>query len=404
MSVRELSQNLDTLSLNDKKHQKGQYFTTNIDLKKHVNDLILNKPTCILEPSIGQGDLVQYVSQKKGNLSFDMYEIDESIKLLENINKDNVNYGDFLQKNITKKYTTIVGNPPYVKTKHGNLYIDFIEKCFYLLVEKGELIFIVPSDFIKLTHSSKIINKMMEEGTFTHIIHPNKENLFKEANIDVIIFRYCKDISLPKKCLVNDQEKYLIRTNGIITFSDNELLEGIKTVSHYFDVYVGMVTGKEDVFKNTTYGNVKILNDKDKLDSYILIDEFPTEKPLLNKYLLKHKSVLINRKIKKFNEDNWFQWGALRNYNTIKEKLGDKCIYVKTLTRKSEVAFMGKAQLFGGGLLIMIPKENITISNQQLQNITQYLNSEDFKKNYTYSGRFKIGHKLLCNSLLNIPS
>ena len=59
---------------------------------------------------------------------------------------------------------------------------------------------------------------MMEEGTFTHIIHPNKENLFKEANIDVIIFRCCKDTSLPKKCLVNDQEKYLINTNGIITF------------------------------------------------------------------------------------------------------------------------------------------------------------------------------------------
>ena len=52
----------------------------------------------------------------------------------------------------------------------------------------------------------------------------------------------------------------------------------------------------------------------------------------------------------------------------------------------------------------MIPKEDITISNQQLQHITHYLNSDDFKKNYTYSGRFKIGHKLLCNSLLNIPS
>mgnify|MGYP000421475299 CR=1 FL=1 len=41
------------------------------------------------------------------------------------------------------------------------------------------------------------------------------------------------------------------------------VLEGVKTIKDYFDVYVGMVTGKEDVFKNTIYGNIKILNDKE---------------------------------------------------------------------------------------------------------------------------------------------
>ena len=41
---------------------------------------------------------------------------------------------------------------------------------------------------------------------------------------------------------------------------------------------------------------------------------------------------------------------------------------------------MGKVQLFGGGLLIMIPREDTTISDQQLQHITHYLNSEDLKK------------------------
>ena len=117
-----------------------------------------------------------------------------------------------------------------------------------------------------------------------------------------------------------------------------------------------------------------------------------------------HIYSLFLLKIKGSNENNWFQWGALRNYQTIKDKLGKKCIYIKTLTRQSEVAFISKTRLFGGGLLIMIPKEDNAISEQQLQDITQYLNSEDFKKNYTYSGRFKIGHKLLCNSLLNIPS
>ena len=51
---------------------------------------------------------------------------------------------------------------------------------------------------------------------------------------------------------------------------------------------------------------------------------------------------------------------------------------------------------FGGGLLMLIPKGDI-----ELGKVVDYLNSRDFKKNYTYSGRFKIGHRQLCNSLGN---
>ena len=71
-------------------------------------------------------------------------------------------------------------------------YIDFIYKCYCLLQDNGELIFIVPSDFIKLTSSSNVINEMMNYGTFTHIIPPNKENLFEEANIDESLSNWFK--------------------------------------------------------------------------------------------------------------------------------------------------------------------------------------------------------------------
>ena len=93
-----------------------------------------------------------------------------------------------LVKEITKKYKTIIGNPPYVKTKNGNLHIDFTDKCYELLDDNGKLIFIVPSDFLKMTSSGKLLEKMMSNGSFTHIYHPNKENLFKNASVDVIIF------------------------------------------------------------------------------------------------------------------------------------------------------------------------------------------------------------------------
>lgn len=377
------------------KHSKGQYFTTNEYLKNCVWSLIENDPKIILEPSMGQGDLIDYIKVKNESVVFDMYEIDNTIQILKSINPDQIKYGDFLTTKINTTYDTIVGNPPYVKTKTGNLYIDFITKCYHLLNDNGELIFIVPSDFIKLTSSTSIINTMMDNGTFTHIICPNDESLFKNASIDVIIFRYCKNLSLPKLVFVNDIKKFLINTNGILTFSDNDQ-KNMSKISEYFDIHVGMVTGRESVFKNSTYGNIELLNDKNIVDKYILLNNFPTSDNSLNTYMLSHKDNLINRKIKKFSEKNWFEWGALRNYNTIKNKLGDNCIYVNNLTRKNEICFEGNVQYFGGRLLIMIPKSNINI-----QKMVEYMNSDIFRNNYIYAGRFKIGHKQLCNSLFD---
>lgn len=46
------------------KNKLGQYFTKNLQLKNKVYDFILNNPTTILEPSVGRGDLVDYVLSK----------------------------------------------------------------------------------------------------------------------------------------------------------------------------------------------------------------------------------------------------------------------------------------------------------------------------------------------------
>ena len=59
------------------KKNKGQYFTTSVLLKETIYILILNNPSIILEPSVGQGHLVEYIKAKKPNINFDLYEIDE---------------------------------------------------------------------------------------------------------------------------------------------------------------------------------------------------------------------------------------------------------------------------------------------------------------------------------------
>jgi adenine-specific DNA-methyltransferase len=378
------------------KHSLGQFFTTNETLKDVVYQFILNSPDLILEPSMGRGDLVLKVLENNPNIKFDLYEIDETIQFLNFIDINSINFGDFLKIKIDKKYKTIIGNPPYVKVtnKNSNLYIDFIKKCYELLEEDGELIFIVPSDFFKLTGSVKILKEMMNNGTFTHIYHPNNENLFEGASIDVIVFRYQKNKDLDKILYYNEELMYIKNSDGLITFhksfEDNDVL-----ISEYFDIYVGLVSGKEEIFKNEEYGNISILNSENKTEKYILIKNFPTQNEELNKYMIENKQILIDRKIRQFNESNWFEFGALRNFSSVDEKLNQECIYISTLTRNEKVAFIDKVQFFGGGLIALIPKYQIN-----LKNVETYLNSLDFRKNFIFSGRFKIGHRQISNSYI----
>lgn len=376
-------------------HDLGQYFTTHIVLQEKVLEFIKNSSNIILEPSIGQGDLVKYVQSKLEMVKFDMFEIDDSIPLLESIKKEHVIYGDFMAQNIDNRYKTIIGNPPYVKTKKGNLYIDFIDKCYRLLENDGELIFIVPSDFFKLTSASKLLNEMMENGNFTHIFHPHNENMFVNASIDIIVFRYCKNKYLEKNINYNHEMLHIINNNGLITFCNNKNNNDL-LFKDYFDIYVGMVSGKEEVFKNTTLGNIELLNGKDKREKYILITNYPSENNDINNHLLRNKNQLISRKIRKFNENNWFEWGALRNKNAMENSMGKECIYVNNLTRNETIAFVDKVQYFGGTLIMLIPKKKCN-----LHNIVRYMNSDKFKTNFTFSKRFKIGHRQISYS--NIP-
>lgn len=375
------------------KHSLGQYFTTHELLKNKVQEFIQNEPSCILEPSIGRGDLIETVYKKNTHIQFDMYEIDTTLSIINGI-PNNVIYGDFMNQTISKTYQTIIGNPPYVRTKKGNLYIDFIEKCYNLLDTNGELIFIVPSDFLKLTSASKLLNTMMTNGSFTHIFHPHNENLFEGATIDVIVFRYCKNSSIEKKVLYNDELLYIINSDGLITFEKEQNKETI-LLKDCFDIYVGLVTGKEEVYKNEELGNIEVLNGENKTEKYIYIENYPCNNEKINTYLLKHKNVLINRKIKTFNENNWFEWGAPRNIMTIKNNIGKDCIYIYNLTRKADVSFVGKINYFGGSLIMLKPKKKYNLNN-----IVSYINSDNFKKNFIFSGRFKIGHRQISNSYI----
>jgi adenine-specific DNA-methyltransferase len=379
-----------------KKQRLGQYFTVSEILQEKVYEFIRNKPQRILEPSVGRGNLVDSIKQKNNNILFDMFEIDKTLDILPTINKDDIIYEDFLKYSIDCKYNTIVGNPPYVKQKKGNMYLEFIDKCFEILEDNGELIFIVPSNLFQLTGAKKMLDKMMTNGCFTHIYHPHKENMFEDASIDIIVFRYCKNQALNKQVIYNGVVKYIDNYNGCITITDTEKTQDGFYIKDYFDVFVGIVSGKEEVFKHKELGNIQVLTTENTKQSYIYITKFPSGNKKIDAYLKKNKDILKDRRIKKMTEDNWFEWGAPRNIKKMEEFQDTDCIYIYNLTRKSKIAFKGKMGYFGGNLIAMRPKKTC-----DLDKIVEYLNSEEFKHRFDFSGRFKISHNVLSNTYIS---
>ena len=397
----------------------AQYFTTHSLLHEKIAQFIRNEPDVILEPSVGRGDLLsaihQYYTPKSfDSIHFDCYEIDSSIPFL-NFLEDSIihtfnyslNYTDFLKENITKKYKTIIGNPPFIRTKNGNTSMFFVKKCIELLEPGGELIFVLPSDFFKLTSSEEAITKLIQHGQITDIFHPNKENLFINASIDVLVMRYCLDNTLPNIVQFNNVQKQVYNSDGVVTFASIQSIEPSTTVflGELFEVYVGLVSGRESIFKQS-FGNIYVLNDEHKVEKYIYIEKYPSNNSEIDSWLFQNKDQLLARRTRKFNEKNWYEWGAPRNINSMKCYQDEECIYVRMQTRKDKIAFRGKVQYFGPQLIMLRLKPDkkkfMEENGLDLESVVDYLNSWDFMVNFSYSGRFRIGQRMLVHSFFPI--
>ena len=380
------------------KKELGQYFTTSTLLQQFVYDVVKYKDAPLLEPAFGIGHLLQKFIDYNENYPMTLYEIDNTITPMPIFNEyQEIKYVDFMTNNNKHKFKTIIGNPPYVKGKKtSNLYLKFIEKCYHMLASGGELIFIVPSDFIKVTSAAKIIDLLVSNGSFTNFLFPHDEKLFMGASIDIMVFRYEKDL-FDNTVIVNDEKMKYAANKGIITFHHGDLIIKGPILSDIFNIYVGIVSGLDKVYKSS-FGNIEVLSDLAITTKFIFPEAFPTGTKEIDDLLIANKSALLSRRIKKFSESNWHEWGAPRNIKQIRLHWGKSCIYVKTITRKKIVAFIDIVQYFSGSLLCMIPKNNMSID--ELENIVAFLNNDAFISGYLYAGRFKIGHKQLCNVMI----
>lgn len=177
----------------------AQFFTPP-DIAQLMLDLLRN-PGRTLEPSCGDGAF----SKRLENAV--------AIELDETVAPEYAKVMDFFEYPISEKFSTVIGNPPYLSHKSipestrnlsmfkqletrlgglANLYAYFILKSFLHLEPNGELVFVVPEECFRTTSNFKLFDYLHKHGTFTDIIR-FKKTPFKEVSQDVLIFRYEKD-------------------------------------------------------------------------------------------------------------------------------------------------------------------------------------------------------------------
>ena len=251
----------------------GRYFTTHVLLLKLVISLIANNNTT-LEPCCGMGHIVEQIEKiRESIVAIDIIKNEENPHCVTPIK-----YMNFFDYPIINKFDTIIANPPYVSYRMFdndiianwksclpkiNLYMYFIEKCFYHLKQKGELILIIPFDFINNERGCNLRKLLHENGTITNLINLSNKKLFKNCFPDIIVLRYEKDNhSYIMKYSNNIENNNCINIpnyfqNEVISFMDNS--KQFIYLKEYFNVRVGIVIGCNEIFKYDSELSVNVI-------------------------------------------------------------------------------------------------------------------------------------------------
>ncbi len=312
---------------------------------------------------------------------------------------------DFFDFPTSEKFETIIGNPPYVRfqdiapdTKQKlsltrfdartNLYLFFIEKCVQHLAPHGELIFITPRDFLKATSSRKLNAWLFAQGTMTHWIELGDQRVFQGYTPNCAIWRFESHNFSRKTYFTNEQGQTETRTfacvNGQLLF-----LKADYTVpfSDVFFVKVGAVSGDDEIFTHDEFGNRDFVCSTTAKDGKTRRMIFNIKHP----YLEPFKARLLSRRIKAFDESNWWTWGRA-HYQSSEQRL-----YVNCKTRNSHPFFLHPCNDYDGSVLAIFPK----LQTADLNTLCAMLNDVDWRElGFMCDGRFLFSQRALEHSLL----
>ncbi len=381
----------------------GQVFTPD-SVVNFMLSLRENQGLC-LEPSAGDGAFIKLLDDPWMGIELDPRFSIQGVR--------NMDFFDFEPGDLNIR--SIVGNPPYVKfaditeptkskldltmfDKRTNLYLFFIKRCIEILTTGGELIFIVPREFTKVTSAAKLNTWIHSVGNITHFVEMGDAKIFDGATPNVAIFRFVKgEISRETKYLnlgnrdlgILDEPETIKWEQRIFTVASGQIVfsgENYESrFSNYFFVKVGAVSGADAIFVNEEYGETDFVfsgtASTGKTRKMIFNNHIP--------YLDQFKELLISRRIKAFDESNWWTWG--RGLYVSNEQR----IYVNQRTRNSKPFFIHECKNYDGSVLAVFPK----VRFRKMELVASILNEIDWHRlGFVIDGRLVFTQRSLENA------
>lgn len=323
---------------------------------------------------------------------------------------------DFFAYPETEQFDTIVGNPPYVRFQdipvetrmllrtdgfdgRSNLCLFFIAKCIRHLRSGGELVFITPRDFLKATASVKLNRWLFDEGTITDFIELGDARIFDGAIPNCAIWRFERgDLTRRTRFLDVPEHESLEHALAQGRWEEREFLECaghlLFTRGHYplrfsdlFFVKVGAVSGDDEVFAAKEHGNLEFVCSETAKTGRLRRMIYNRRDP----YLEQFRERLLARRIRRFDESNWWQWG--RGYY-----LSDRPrIYVNCKTRNPQPFFVHECIHYDGSVLAIFPHDP-QLDAHQLCAALNEVNWADL--GFICDGRFLFSQRSLENAPL----
>ncbi|HIV48826.1 Eco57I restriction-modification methylase domain-containing protein [uncultured Helicobacter sp.] len=376
----------------------GQVFTPQhivSDMLGLIQNTTKAKNPRFLEPSCGDGAFLKHLPKNTIGIELDSKVIVDS-KVL-NL--------DFFAYPVSEKFDVVIGNPPYVKYKdigyetkillssfknifdeRSNLYLFFIYKSILHLKEGGELIFITPRDFLKSTASVRLNEFLFSQGSITDFVDLGDKKIFSKAQPNCAIWRFERgNFSRNTKCL-----RQFSCINGQLLFTKNTYTIPFSSL---FFVKVGAVSGADSIYANEKYGNTDFVysntckSGKTRKMIYGIYGKTCA-------YLQGYKEQLLKRKIKNFDENNWWEWG--RDYY----KSDLPRIYVNTKTRNKRPFFLHSCKAYDGSILAIFPKFEVDF--QGLKELCEKLNNVDWQElGFICDGRYLFSQRSLESCMLD---